>query len=142
MNILPIDRHSETLIANWKEAKENEAGWNRVRKEAEAALAAHYSTEFAKAVEGINPATNLTTTIGIGNEMKVTLGNEMKVDQVSVIEFFTKYPMYIGVLFKAEYKPVTAALLGRIHSTEEIAEPLSKACAIKPKNPCFSAAAA
>ena len=140
MNTLPVDKHAETLIAKWQEAKDNEAGWNVVRKEAEAELAAHYKDAFSKAIEAIDNTTNLTTTVGIGHDLKVSLGSEMKTDQVSVIEFLTANPMYLGVLFKAKYEPVTAAVLGRIHSTEQIAEPLTKACTIKPKNPSFSKA--
>jgi hypothetical protein len=139
MNTLPVDKHAETLIAKWKEAKENEAGWNAVRKEAEAELATHYKADFDQLVAAIDKTTNLTTTAGIGHDLKVTVGNEMKVDQVSVIEFLTNNPMYLGILFKAEYKPVTAAVLGRLYSEEQIAEPLAKACKLKPKNPSFSA---
>jgi hypothetical protein len=140
MNTLPVDLTADTLIATWKEARDNEKGWLAVRQEAEAQLIEHFKEEFAKEMAAIDRTRNLTTTVGIGQDMKVCVGTELKVDQVAVIEFLTSNPIYLGVLFKAEYKPVTAALLSKLHGQDDLAKLLQETCLIKEKKPGFSLA--
>lgn len=140
MNVLPVNEYTSELIAKWTEAKANEKGWAAVRQEVEAALVKNYEAEIEAAVTALEETTNLTTTLGIGDALKVTVGNEMKVDQVAAIEFLTENPIYLGLLFKAEYKPVTAAVITRINSGDTAGTALEKVCTFKDKRPSFAVA--
>lgn len=140
MNVLPVDKHANDLIAKWNEAKANEKGWAAVRKDAEEALIAHYKDDIDAAVLSLDDTTNLTTTLGIGDALKMTVGNELKVDQVAAVEFLTANPIYLGLLFKAEYKPVTPAVLARINSGDTAGQALDNVCTFKDKRPSFTAA--
>lgn len=140
MKVLPVDKHANDLIAKWNEAKANEEGWAEVRKCTEEALIEHYQEEIGAAMAALEDTTNLTTTLGIGTEMKMTVGNELKVDQVAAVEFLTENPIFLGLLFKAEYKPVTAAVITRINSGDTAGMALEKVCTFKDKRPSFAAA--
>lgn len=140
MITLPADKHANDLIASWNEAKQNEKGWAVVRQEAEVALVEHYKESIDAAVLALVGTTSLTTTLGIGDEMKVTVGREMKVDQVSAVEFLTANPIYLGLLLRSEFKPVTNMILARLNAGDEAGKALEKVCTLKDKRPSFSAA--
>lgn len=140
MITLPVDKHANDLIAKWNEAKANEKGWNAVRQDVEKALVEHYKGDIDAAVLALENTTNLTTTLGIGDEMKVTVGMDMKVDQVAVVEFLTANPIYLGLLFKAEYKPVTNMVLARLNADDEAGKAMDKICTFKDKRPSFAVA--
>jgi hypothetical protein len=140
MNTLYANDAAKTLIAQWKEAKDNEAGWNAVRKEAEEALKEHYKAEFDAALISLNDTTSLTTTVGIDDALKVTIGNELKIDQAAAAEFIRAYPTMLGVLLKAEYKPTSSAVvIGKLKIKDPIGEALDKVVSFKDKSPSFAA---
>jgi hypothetical protein len=132
MNTLLIDNTARELIAKWKEAKENESGWNAVRKGAEKDLSEHYKKDFDAILMGLNDGTSLTATVGIGEEIKVTIGNELKIDQPAAAGFIKAYPEMLGVLLKTEFKATASAVvIGKLKSADPIGEALKKVVSFK-----------
>lgn len=138
MNNLYVDPTAQALIEKWKEAKANEAGWNAVRKEAEAALVEQYRTDFERLVDDLNKTTSLTTTIALG-DLEVTVGNGLEIDQAAAAEFLRAHPAMLGVLLKAEYKPTSSAVvIGKLHMKDAVGNALAKVATFKDKTPGFA----
>jgi len=139
MNTLYADNTAKTLIAEWLEAKGNLDGWAAIKKEAETKLAAHYQKDFEQIVAALGDTTNLTTSVAIGDDLKVTTGNELKIDQPGAVEFLRAHPAMLGVLFKAKYEPISSAVvLSKLQVGDEIGTALAKVATFKPKTPGFS----
>jgi len=140
MQNLYVDDAAKAAISKWIEAKANEKGWAVVKKEAEAELIAHYKADFERIVDGLNETTNLTASVGLGDEMKVTVGSEIKVDQPEAVEFLRAHPAMLGVLFKAEYKPISSAVvISKLQAKDAIGMALAKVATFKERTPSFSA---
>jgi hypothetical protein len=140
MNTLFADNAAKLAMAKWLEAKANADGWAAVKKEAEAELIAHYKGDFERLVDSLNETTNLTSTVAIGDALKVTVGNEIKIDQPEAVEFLRAHPAMLGVLFKAEYKPISSAVvISKLQAQDAIGMALAKVATFKEKTPSFSA---
>jgi len=140
MNTLFADATVKAMASKWLEAKQNMDGWAAVKKEAEAELAKHYERDFERLIDSLNETTNLTTTVGLGDGLKVTLGNELKVDQPEAAEFLRAHPGMLGVLFKTEYKPISSAVvISKLHAQDAIGMALAKAISFKQKAFSFAA---
>lgn len=139
MQNLYADNTAKTLIDKWLEAKQNMGGWAAVKKEAEAELAAHYKAEFEQIVDGLNDTTNLTATVQIGDDLKVTVGSELQIGQPEAVEFLRAHPSMLGVLLQVKYCAVSSAVvISKLHTVDEIGMALSKVITFKPKTPGFS----
>jgi DNA-binding LytR/AlgR family response regulator len=139
MQNLYVDDVAKAAVSKWIEAKANEQGWAAVRKEAETELASHYQKDFEQIVDGLNDTTSLTTSVAIGDDLKVTIGNELKIDQPEAVEFLRAHPSMLGVLLKAEYRPISSAVvISKLHTVDEIGMALAKVIEFKPKTPGFS----
>lgn len=139
MNTLFADNAAKLAMAKWIEAKANADGWQAVRKEAEAELIAHYKGDFERLIDSLNETTTLTTTVGLGDEMKVTVGNEIKIDQPEAVEFLRAHPAMLGVLFKQELKPISSAVVvSKLQAKDAIGMALAKVATFKEKAPSFS----
>ena len=125
------------LEASWIEAKENEKGWNEIRKQTEAHILEMRANEIAEVKAGLEAAGKLTTTIKIG-KLDVTVGRDLKISQPAAIEFLSRHPAHLGVTFRIEYKPDSRAVLGIIGGGNALAKDLAEVVTFSDKSPSFS----
>lgn len=138
MKTSAVDGTLNELAEQWRGAKIAEKQWNEYRKSLEARILEACSDEVAQALASLEDRSKLTTTISLAG-LNVAVGHELKAPQPLIMEFLSKHPRMLGVLFKAEYKPDTRAVLNTLALGSDIAKELDEIIEFRAKTPSFSA---
>ena len=146
MNTIIVNNTVEALIQQWNEAKNNEKGWLEVRRNVEKDLLSELQERLNEISAGLQGTANLTTGVSlVGKDtrtlMKVTIGEDLKLDPVGLADFLDKYPNLLGVICKVRMEPVTVAILNKLLVDDEMSKDLETACVFKEKTPSFSGVA-
>lgn len=137
MSTNKINFDNQALISKWLQAKENEAGWNAIRKETEEAIVAEIGEEGME--ELWEQVTGMTKKMALCEEIELSFGYDRKLDSVAVMELVTEHPSLIGTVFKAEYKPIDSRTFNRAaEANTQVGHALSRVYEDVRRGPYFS----